>query len=504
MSDDWTFLTIKVASENLSGNLSNYTKLHLKLTDFANSAENKLTLYFKENKGNTQSMDYVAKVEITPDGDGVFELDLTSFDWKNNANPSETIDKTNIVDVTIYGGARTDDSNVGSVKITEAYLVKPDKPKSDVITNGDLEGTDVSCFFKTEKGVGGPNPATITDGEGKGDSKGIKVQSASGASNSYDSQFFIRLPYILPKGTEFKLEFDYKASQAVSNVDTQTHKEPGQYIHYTCIGNLNFTTEWQSFSQTITVSQDMELMRTIALDLAVDKEHNVTFYFDNIHVWINDEDITTLAVSTAAPVTITMGDKGSRTYCYDYALDFTDVEGLEAYVLTSFEVATNTFTFTRVYKSQGGAGLYLVGAEGDYDVPKTDDAPWATNILKGIGSRTNDNADIAPTKEIDHVDYTNLVLAGEGANRGFHPLSSAGKIGNNKAYLQLTTADYNNIPDAEAPARYIFEDDNEATRIVATEAAEILDGKFYDLSGREVKNPTPGIYIVNGKKVVIK
>jgi hypothetical protein len=78
MSDDWTFLTVK----GLSGDLSKYTKLYFKLEDFTNSVENKLTLYFKENKGNTQSMDYVSKVEITPDANGEFELDLTAFDWK--------------------------------------------------------------------------------------------------------------------------------------------------------------------------------------------------------------------------------------------------------------------------------------------------------------------------------------------------------------------------------------------------------------------------------------
>lgn len=121
-NSDWTFININ----NVSGDISKYTKLYFKLENWTNSAEEKLTLYFKENKGNRQSMDYVAKVEIVPNGEGEFEFDLTTFDWKNNANPSETIDKTNIYDVTLYGGARTSEEEVGSVKITEAYLEKPD------------------------------------------------------------------------------------------------------------------------------------------------------------------------------------------------------------------------------------------------------------------------------------------------------------------------------------------------------------------------------------------
>ena len=101
---DWTFIN----TTNVSGDVSKYTKLYFKLENFTNSVDNKLSLYFKENKGNTQSMDYVAKVEVTPDANGEFVFDMTTFEWKNNANPSETIDKTNIFDVTLYGDARTD------------------------------------------------------------------------------------------------------------------------------------------------------------------------------------------------------------------------------------------------------------------------------------------------------------------------------------------------------------------------------------------------------------
>ena len=31
-----------------------------------------------------------------------------------------------------------------------------------------------------------------------------------------------------------------------------------------------------------------------------------------------------------------------------------------------------------------------------------------------------------------------------------------------------------------------------------------MDNVYYDLSGRRVMNPTKGLYIVNGRKVIIK
>lgn len=57
-----------------------------------------------------------------------------------------------------------------------------------------------------------------------------------------------------------------------------------------------------------------------------------------------------------------------------------------------------------------------------------------------------------------------------------------------------------------SPAReflgFAFGDD-EATGVNEMKAQKV-DGQFYDLQGRKVANPTKGLYIVNGKKVIIK
>ena len=127
-SPAWTFMAVN----ELTGDISEYTKLVLKLEDFTNAEDEELTIYFKEKKGNTQSMDYVTSAKLIPDANGIAELDLTTLDWTNDNNPDEIIDKTNIADVTIYGGARIDEAEVGSVYITEAYLVKLDAVEVNV------------------------------------------------------------------------------------------------------------------------------------------------------------------------------------------------------------------------------------------------------------------------------------------------------------------------------------------------------------------------------------
>ena len=73
----------------------------------------------------------------------------------------------------------------------------------------------------------------------------------------------------------------------------------------------------------------------------------------------------------------------------------------------------------------------------------------------------------------------------------------------NRAYLNWSKVE--SIGGGDAKIFFDFEEAANATGIEETEIVNTLnDGKFYDLSGREVTNPTKGVYIVNGKKVVIK
>ena len=90
------------------------------------------------------------------------------------------------------------------------------------------------------------------------------------------------------------------------------------------------------------------------------------------------------------------------------------------------------------------------------------------------------------------------VLSG---NKLYYTTGAEVKVGANKAYI-----DKSKIANKGGEAKaFIDFDELEATGIDAVDTAKTLKGgKFYDLSGREVANPTRGLYIVNGKKVLIK
>ena len=182
-------------------------------------------------------------------------------------------------------------ANWSNVTVESMVLVKQGKAQvvgwTDLITNGDLEDEDVSCFYSKENG-GAPEPSVITDGVGVDDSRGIMVHSAAGAAQDWDAQFWINLPEILPEGTKYRVSFAMRASMGAT-ADTQAHADPSDYIHYEMIGSPNFTTEWTAYSKEgeITAQQagpngNGGLMHSIAFNLSKDRANDVDFFFDNI------------------------------------------------------------------------------------------------------------------------------------------------------------------------------------------------------------------------------
>ena len=60
------------------------------------------------------------------------------------------------------------------------------------------------------------------------------------------------------------------------------------------------------------------------------------------------------------------------------------------------------------------------------------------------------------------------------------------------------------IPKTSAAPSFIGFDTTGIDATLNDNGQMINDNVIYDLSGRRVENPTKGLYIINGKKVVIK
>ena len=93
------------------------------------------------------------------------------------------------------------------------------------------------------------------------------------------------------------------------------------------------------------------------------------------------------------------------------------------------------------------------------------------------------------------TDVANMYVLAMNPTIGFYPWAGDSDLSAGKVYLQ---------GKASYGARaFIGFDDNETTGIIPT-AMQPSTEPYYDLQGRRVAQPTKGLYIVNGKKVVIK
>ena len=93
-------------------------------------------------------------------------------------------------------------------------------------------------------------------------------EEEGGAGETWDNQFFIKADRALKKGEATKLVFKYK-STVDAKTTTQCHgEEPGSYMHWAAIGDVNFTTEWQDFEKEFTVPNEADGMWCIAFNMA--------------------------------------------------------------------------------------------------------------------------------------------------------------------------------------------------------------------------------------------
>lgn len=185
-------------------------------------------------------------------------------------------------------------------------------------------------------------------------------------------------------------------------------------------------------------------------------------------------------VSVSIPIEYT-------TFCSTYSLDFTGNEDVEAYTALINEQETSVI-LTKVDKVPAGAGVVL---------KKIGDNATATVSVIASAEALSDNQMVGVTAA-NTVDAATLVASNAYILSGqkFCKVASGatGYMAAGKAYLAAP---------ASASAKSFTIDFATPTGVANVEAsAEKANNVYYNIQGMRVAKPTsPGLYIINGKKV---
>ena len=204
--------------------------------------------------------------------------------------------------------------------------------------------------------------------------------------------------------------------------------------------------------------------------------------------------VEVLSTSSSASVSGTIASSGYSTIASPYALNLAAATGIEAaYVAT--KTTNEAVTLTSVESAvPAGTPLILKGTGGAaYSIPvvATGTAP-VTNYL---------SAAIVPTGIAANAAY---ILQGG----LFHLVSAASTVPAGKAYLLAS-----DVPAGARALSFTFDDETTDIKMVNGSRLMDQDSMVYELQGRHVKSSIfnsqssilkKGLYIVNGKKVIIK
>lgn len=130
-------------------------------------------------------------------------------------------------------------------------------------------------------------------------------------------------------------------------------------------------------------------------------------------------------------------------------------------------------------------GILVKAAKGDYNFVVTSEE----------GKPLENNNLVAATADVTSHDAKYFALTKIGDKVGFALVANGVVIPAGKAYLE--------VPEGNTHAAKFFGLDGEATGINSVKTAK-ADGAYYTLEGVKTTKPVKGIYIHNGKKIVVK
>lgn len=201
---------------------------------------------------------------------------------------------------------------------------------------------------------------------------------------------------------------------------------------------------------------------------------------------------------------LSIGSTGRTTLCADVDLDFSDQTDVKAYIMMGYD---GTFWVAPVKRVSAGTPLYIKGPQGSYSITSTAVQTVFANML--VGNNSDASITIHPTDG----EFKNFFL-GTG---GWTPVTSDRSNGAHKSYLQVKSAYYKEPAGVRGLEGCVLSETSAEIMIMGVNYSDTnktgIDGlrqvseqdEWYNLKGQRIDTPTKkGLYIKNGKKVVVK
>lgn len=243
-----------------------------------------------------------------------------------------------------------------------------------------------------------------------------------------------------------------------------------------CYADINKTSAQKEYSTTLT------LYKTTKIGLSgwtTEKNGN---YSTNQSAGL---DYVYIQKTGDATETVSVSDAGYATYATKYNIEVPKSNDVKVMTVTVNAAGTavelNDVAAGKVIPAN--TGILVKAAQGDYNFVVTS---------KAVTTLDNDLKVAKEAVTSDGAKYFALTTLSDG-KVGFAKVANGVKIPAGKAYLEVTKG---------SPAKF-FGLDGEATGINSVKTAK-ADGAYYTLEGVKTTKPVKGLYIHNGKKIIVK
>lgn len=273
--------------------------------------------------------------------------------------------------------------------------------------------------------------------------------------------------------------------------------------HFSVKGRLRATPDNTVLTLPNPITIDWTGSKTVSQNVVVKVKNNDLSSFkivtEGCDLYKSNEDMKltqayTLAVSDAKAATLVLPFASKiPTDATCYTLKHTDGSS----VVSATEVTSGTL--------DANTPVYVEANEGSYKFVSTatsgEFATGSDPVTKDDGALTGVYSDLTFTTENIASTYANTYILNKINEKvGFYKAANGRKVGANRCYLKAT-----NVPGAVAARGLEISFDDEVTGLNEVRGQkEEVRSDYFNLAGQRVAQPTKGLYIVNGKKVVIK